>query len=821
MFHAHRHLVPLLLISTYLSVPLALHAADLFHGRILAAHSTDAESGRCRDGFIFERMSDDGSPSLFQDLHTTAENEALVASLVNEVVTIEATASENALSVIRVLESDPEVSAVTHQTLPPAIGEQSTLVLLVHFPDAQIDPAYGDKEELNQMVFGDFQSGSINHRYLMASSGLAWLSGKTVGPFIVNRFSPSAPSDGCAYGYWTQQALAQAQAQGINASDYRRRVTIFPHGVSCGWKGLGITGARSNSDAWIRFASSQVLGHEYGHNLGLRHSLSASGGEDGSTIMGSSCQSSAGVNGAHKYGSEWLPGSETINVTRSGTYAIQGLMYDGFSRPEAQVLRMYRGPGSESFLYVSYRAFWGEDRLLDTAVQRSVQINSSTPNRASDLQGEPSLLSTLALGSAYTDPVSGAQIRFQSRTDEVATIQVTIPSSWNYSVSGTVSLGGAPLADVAMITDNLGESVQTDATGRYAFTGLRTGVLYRLAPRKAGYRFTPASVQGTLASSLSQNFTAEFVGSAELRGRILSNGAPVPNVRMYAGELSPPVLSDSNGEFSFGPLSNGTAYSITPILAGYNFSPESITGVVNGASSANFLATARRWTVTGRVHRNGSGAPGNIVSLSRATGNMEAAIFQEAETDEQGYYRIDNVPDNSVANIVVRFPSGTSPYSPYPARLTINENKQQNFEIVSSNFELSGLVVDPANIPMSGVTVSSTLLGNSITGSDGRFIFNNAPQRVYVVITPKKRGYLFSPPFERLPIFNTTSWPRFVGTPNSCRADYDDSGDVSTFDLISFVGDWVSKEGDADVDRNNVVNDADMWAMAISWFGGC
>jgi hypothetical protein len=766
-------------------------------------------------------MYDDGSPPLFQDLHPTPENSALVASLVNEIVTIEATVADNAVHLIRVLDSDPGVAAVTHQTLPPAIGEQSTLVLLVHFPDAQIARAYGDKEELNQMVFGDYQSGSINHRYLMASSGLTWLSGKTVGPFVVNRFSPSAPSDGCAYGYWTQQALAQAQAQGINPSEFRRRVTIFPHGVSCGWKGRAILGARSNSDAWIRFASSQVLGHEYGHNLGLRHSLTAGGGEDGSTIMSSSCRSNAGVNGAHKYGSKWLPGSETINITQSGTYAIQGLMYDGFSRPEPQVLRLYRGPGPETFLYVSYRAFWGEDQSLDAGYQRTVQINSNTPETANDLQGEPYLLSSLAPGDSYTDPVSGAQIRFQSRTEEVATVQVTVPSSWNRTVTGTVSFGGVPLPGVALISENLGDGVQTDATGRYTFSGLRSGVQYRIEPRKPGYRFIPATVQGTLAASLTQNFSAEFVGSAELRGRILLGGTPVPNVRIYAGELSPPILSDANGEFSFGHFSIGTAYSLTPILAGYNFNPETISGVINGASTASFSATARRWTVTGRVHRDGRGAPGNIVSLSRRTGNLEASIFQEAETDEQGYYRIENVPDNSVATIVARFSSGTSPYSPYPAELTVNENKQQDFVIVAPNFELSGVVVDAMNTPMAGVTVSSVLLGDSVTGEDGRFVFNNAPQKVYVIIEPKKPGYIFTPPFERLRVFNTTSWPRFVGTPNACRADYDDSGDVSTADLLSFLGDWLSKAVNADVDGNTVVNDADLLAMLVSWFGGC
>ena len=79
-----------------------------------------------------------------------------------------------------------------------------------------------------------------------------------------------------------------------------------------------------------------------------------------------------------------------------------------------------------------------------------------------------------------------------------------------YSISGAITLSGAPLPGVVIIVT--GASVapaKSDSTGSYAITGLPAGGNYTIAPSLAGYSFSPASQSFTgLNSNQSLNFTA-------------------------------------------------------------------------------------------------------------------------------------------------------------------------------------------------------------------------------------------------------------------------------------------------------------------------
>jgi hypothetical protein len=59
-----------------------------------------------------------------------------------------------------------------------------------------------------------------------------------------------------------------------------------------------------------------------------------------------------------------------------------------------------------------------------------------------------------------------------------------------------------------------------------------------------------------------------------------------------------PTTADATGAYSFSGLANGT-YTVTPTLAGYNYTPPSATLTINGANqTANFTATAMQVSVT-------------------------------------------------------------------------------------------------------------------------------------------------------------------------------------------------------------------------------
>lgn len=54
-----------------------------------------------------------------------------------------------------------------------------------------------------------------------------------------------------------------------------------------------------------------------------------------------------------------------------------------------------------------------------------------------------------------------------------------------------------------------------------------------------------------------------------------------------------------------------------------------------------------------------------------------------------------------------------------------------------------------------------------------------------------------------------------------CRADFDGSGEVTTLDVIGFVGAWLDGDLRADVDLQDGVAVADIFAFLNAWFAGC
>ncbi len=66
-------------------------------------------------------------------------------------------------------------------------------------------------------------------------------------------------------------------------------------------------------------------------------------------------------------------------------------------------------------------------------------------------------------------------------------------SSPSYSISGTVTSGGAPLAGVTMtLAGSSSGTATTDANGNYAFRDVSIGT-YSLTPSLAGFAFTPST----------------------------------------------------------------------------------------------------------------------------------------------------------------------------------------------------------------------------------------------------------------------------------------------------------------------------------------
>jgi hypothetical protein len=142
-----------------------------------------------------------------------------------------------------------------------------------------------------------------------------------------------------------------------------------------------------------------------------------------------------------------------------------------------------------------------------------------------------------------------------------------------FSISGTITLGGKPLAGVT-VADNGGHSATTGADGSYTLAGLVPGD-YILTPSLAGYAFTPPtrSVTITNANVPAQDFSASLP-THSISGKVTAGKHPLAGVVISDG-MGHATVSNADGTYTLAGLDSGD-YTLTPSLPGYTFTPASI-----------------------------------------------------------------------------------------------------------------------------------------------------------------------------------------------------------------------------------------------------
>ncbi|HEV2826047.1 MAG TPA: S8 family serine peptidase [Pyrinomonadaceae bacterium] len=121
----------------------------------------------------------------------------------------------------------------------------------------------------------------------------------------------------------------------------------------------------------------------------------------------------------------------------------------------------------------------------------------------------------------------------------------------------------------------------TDINGYYSWD-LPKGQDYHVTPTSGLHTFTPASITFlNLSAGQTANFTATAV-KLSITGRVTNGNNGVPGVSMsmtaYASAAPPVVvLTDANGFYTFGDVTSGQYYTITPSKTNYLFEPASQT----------------------------------------------------------------------------------------------------------------------------------------------------------------------------------------------------------------------------------------------------
>ncbi|MBC1316830.1 SdrD B-like domain-containing protein [Listeria booriae] len=251
----------------------------------------------------------------------------------------------------------------------------------------------------------------------------------------------------------------------------------------------------------------------------------------------------------------------------------------------------------------------------------------------------------------------------------------------NSAVSGTVTDATTSngLANIRVelhdVQSNLVDSQQTDASGRYNFTGLAAGNYYTKVVIPNNYDFANSNGFGSDGNSnyiqlngenTSSNYTIALKKQANttISGVINTpSGQGVSeNVSLYNvdGTLVKTVATNSQGNFSFDGISEGNYYVKASIPEGYTF--ESSAGFGSDGNSyylqadgtsniSNLRLTLAqktgqiRSTVFSDLNKNGtqetgeSGIAGATVTLYSNTG----AVVETTTTDANGLYKFETI----------------------------------------------------------------------------------------------------------------------------------------------------------------------------------
>jgi hypothetical protein len=335
--------------------------------------------------------------------------------------------------------SESSTSNGSFATLENTFGEQRTLVLLVNFQDNPVQPWSID--EAQEMVFG-----KVNDFYKENSFNQTWLTGDVRGYYTL------PVNESCDYKGFETYITQAAEADGIDISNYSRKVYIYPKVDNCGWSGMGTVGG-SPSRSWINGAFRlNTIGHELGHNFGLHHAQAL---ECGTKTIGGTCYnysygdtldimgtSNGHFNAFNKEQLGWIKptNEEMLTVNSSGSYLLEP--YETAPDGAPKGLKIKRGTDSSTgkslWYYIEYRQPIGFDGFLEgqTIITDGVVFHVATGDDLSSVQ-----LLDMTPDSVNSDLADAALLAGQSYEDVEAGI--TITTEWADSTGASVHVSFA------------------------------------------------------------------------------------------------------------------------------------------------------------------------------------------------------------------------------------------------------------------------------------------------------------------------------------------------------------------------------------------
>jgi len=275
-----------------------------------------------------------------------------------------------------------------------------------------------------------------------------------------------------------------------------------------------------------------------------------------------------------------------------------------------------------------------------------------------------------------------------------------------YSIGGTATVSGAPLAGVTVDAGG-GHTAVTGADGTYTIAGLVAGT-YTLTASKAEYTLAPATLSVTVGPSASEeDFTATQV-TYSIGGTATVGGAPLAGVTVDAGG-GRTAVTGADGTYTIVGLVAGE-YTLTASLAEYTFAPATLSVTVGpSASEEDFAATQVTYSISGTATVGGAPLAGVTV---------DAGGGRTAVTGADGTYTIGGLVAGTYT-----LTASKAEYAFAPATLSVTVGpgaSGQDFAATQVTYSISGTVT-VGGAPLAGVTVDAGGGHTAVTGADGTY----------------------------------------------------------------------------------------------------
>lgn len=314
-----------------------------------------------------------------------------------------------------------------------------------------------------------------------------------------------------------------------------------------------------------------------------------------------------------------------------------------------------------------------------------------------------------------------------------ASVLVTVGAPTTYTLEGTVTFGGQPLADVRINDGTRTTFTTTDGTWR--LTNVPAGS-FTINAAKIDYAFT-RSFAAPLTVSASQtglDFSAALGAGNSISGTVSAGGMPRAGVTVTDGSRT--ATTNASGNYTLTGVRSG-AYTLTATQPGWQFNPN----FTNPVEVMGSNVTARNFNATGYT-MNGAIPAASVATAPVVTDGVRSVTATRSGSNWTWF--LQSVP-NGQWNVTATSPGVTLTPGNFTNPVTISNAGRSNLNFsvtTTTTFRVSGTVTT-GGTPLPGVVVSDGTR-SATTDSLGSYTLVGVPAGAYT-LTPTLSGYSFTP----------------------------------------------------------------------------